>query len=284
MLGRSKNEKMKIVVLLPKLHAGAEIALNALLRKKDLHVTGIVRSDISPWKKKYWKYFWYGLRRAGIFYGALIALTAYLPLWGLAIASLCLWHRKRKWLTTDELIRKYGLKVLDTEDINATESVKTLHSWKPDMMVSLSFDQILRPSALRTSKDALNLHPGILPRYRGLWPIFWKLLRKEKYAGITIHRMTEKIDEGEILALKHFRIRKNDTKVSLTLKSARTGALLLIETLRHLKRGVPKKIRFLRGTPGYNSFPTKTDFDRFFATGKKLFSVRSVVKELLRNY
>src|SRR5690606_38197783 len=145
---------MRIVVLLPKLHAGAELALNQLLRRKDLDIVGVVRSDISPFRRKYWRYVKYGVRRAGVFYGLMIALTAYVPAVGLALASILIWNRRGKWLSVDELIRRHDLKVHDTEDINDLQTIETLRKWHADVFVTVYFDQILKKEVLRLPSTA----------------------------------------------------------------------------------------------------------------------------------
>lgn len=274
---------MRIVLLVPKMHVGAELAMNKLLRRKDLHIIGIIRSDISPLRKKYWRYMVYGVRRAGLFYGLLIAATVYLPLAALAMGSFFIW-RRRRWLRINELVVRHHLKLHDTENINREASLNILKSWKPDILVSLYFNQILKKPALEIpSVAALNMHPGLLPKYRGLWPEFWKLHNREKQAGVTIHRLNEDIDAGEILAQMRFPIKKHDTKFSLALKSARHGSRLLIQTLQKIKIGLPLKPLKIKGLPTYYTFPEKQHFNRFFRQGKKLFSFLGIWKEYERN-
>lgn len=274
---------MKIVVLLPQLHAPSELALNQLVRRKDLEIVGVLRSDISPFRSQYWKYAAYGVGRAGIFYGVLIALTAYLHLIGLGIASLLIWNRRRKWLSVDTLVRRNGIPIHNTSNINSKASRAILKSWQPDILVCLSFDQILKKSVLEIPQTAaLNVHPGLLPQYRGIWPNFWKLHNREKYAGVTIHHMNEQIDRGEVIAQTKFLIRSDDTKFSLALRSAHYGTQLLVQTLDKIKKGIPLVPLKLRGKAKYYSLPTKKHFDNFFARGKKLFSVQEMRREMLR--
>lgn len=271
---------MRIVILIPKLHAGSELALNKLMQRKDLEIIGIVRSDISVFTQKYWRYIKYGIRRAGLFYAILIALIIILEIIGVALAGLLYWNRRRRWRTINQLVKKHNLKLLDTNSINSQETIKILKSWKPDVLVSLSFDQILKKKIIELPKmAALNMHPGILPRYKGIWPEFWKLHNKEKFAGVTIHHMSEKIDEGEIIAQMTYPIKKEDTKLSLALKSARHGANLLGKTLLKLKKG--KKIKPLKpkGKPKTYSLPSRKHFIKFFKKGKKLFSHLTFWKE-----
>ncbi len=274
---------MRIVILLPKLHAGAELAFNKLIKRNDLEIVGVVRSDISFFTKKYWRYARYGVRRSGLFYGIVIALTIYLEFIGIALAGLFLWHRKRRWRTVSNLVKKHNLELHDTENINSAKTIKILKSWEPDVLVSLSFDQILKKKVIEIPKmAALNMHPGLLPRYKGLWPEFWKLHNKEKFAGVTIHHINEKIDEGEIIAQMTYPIKKTDTKVSLGLKSGHKGAKLLAQTLNKMKRGIKMPTLKPKGKPKYYSLPTKKQFEKFFKKGKKLFSSLRFWKEFRR--
>ena len=274
---------MKIVILLPKMHAGAELALNKLIRRPDLEIIGLIRSDISVFSKKYWKYMRYGVRRAGLFYAIVIGLMVYFEFIGVALAGLFYWHRKRSWRTSSKLVQIHNLKLHDTDNINSKKSIQILKSWKPDVIVSLSFDQILNKKVIEIPKiAALNMHPGLLPKYRGIWPNFWKLHNREKYAGVTIHHIAEEVDAGEIIAQMKFPIKEKDSKVSLYLKSAHHGSKLLAKTLAKMKQGVKIKPLKIKGKPKYYSLPNKKQFAAFFARGKKLFNLCLIWKKFGR--
>ncbi len=260
------------MLLIPKLHAGAELALNKIIPEKDIDIVGMVRSDISISTKRYWNYVKFGLRRSGLFYGILIGLLAYTHLLCIFFARLFL-TRTPKWLTLDELIDRYQIPTHNTTNINSKASRACIESWEPDVMVSLYFDQILKSKVIKIPEVAtLNVHPGILPRYRGIWPEFWKLLNEEEYAGVSIHHLIEKIDAGDVIAQEKFVIEKEDTKFSLALKSAQKGSQLLIKVLKKMKAGKKLKPLTLEGTPVYYSLPDKESFDKFHAKGKRLLS------------
>ncbi|EKD93618.1 MAG: formyl transferase-like protein [uncultured bacterium] len=276
---------MKIVILMPTLHPGAELALNEILRKKEVNVIGIVRSDVSFFRKKYWQYVAYGIRRSGIFYGLLIALMAYLHVIGVILASVLWWRRKRRWLTLNEMIENYKLACHDTHNINSPETLKILKKWGPDILVSLYFDQILKKEAIGIAKHAtINMHPGILPKYRGIWPEFWKLYNKEKMAGVTIHHLNEKIDDGTVIGQVQYPIKKGDTRFSLMLKSAQHGTKLLLKTLKKMKSNIHLKPLKLKGKAKYYSLPGREHFTNFHARGKRLFSLMGIWKEIQKRF
>jgi len=264
---------MKVVILTSKLHPAAEFAINKMLKSKDdLEIVGLIVSDISPFTKSYWKYLSYGVKRSGLFYGLLTAIVCYFHLIGFLVSGLLYWWRKRQWLSLPALAATYKIPMHYTQDINSAETIAIIKDLEPDLIVSVYFNQILKTEAIELAKiGTLNLHPGLLPGYRGVWPDFWKLYKGEKQAGITIHYINEKIDEGEILAQHLYPIEENDTKLSLSLKAAHHGSKKLIEVIRQFKLGLKPHPIAGQGKPRYRSFPKRNHFKRFHQKGKRLF-------------
>ena len=129
---------MRTVILIPEMHAGSELALNKLCKSKDLQIVGLISANQG---KRHW--IRYGIRRSGLLYATMIGIMAYLHIVGVLIASLLLWHRKRKWLTVKEIIKKYNIPLHATKDINGEETIKIIRKWKPDLVISLYFNQLL---------------------------------------------------------------------------------------------------------------------------------------------
>jgi methionyl-tRNA formyltransferase len=77
----------------------------------------------------------------------------------------------------------------------------------------------------------LNLHPSLLPKYRGATPVAHALLNQEKQTGITIFKMTQKVDAGPILAQQAIPISPQDTTETLLNKCFKLGAKMLISLL-----------------------------------------------------
>lgn len=266
---------MKIVLLVPKLHAGAELSLNKILVHRDLNIVGIIRSDISIFTKRFWYYIKYGISKSGIFYASLIGFMAYIHLFAIFIARIFSFKKNRKWLKIDELVEKYQIPIHDTQNINSEESKNILKLWNPDIVVSLYFDQILKQDVINIAKQAtLNVHPAILPKYRGLMSDFWSLLNEESTTGVTIHHIVEKLDAGNIIAQEQFPIKKHDSKFSLMIKSAQRGSKLLINILRKLKTGIKLQTTSLEIKSKLYSYPKKENFDQFHQKGKHLFSIK----------
>lgn len=265
---------MRIVILIPKLHAGAELSLNKILAHRDLDIVGIVRSDISIFTKRFWNYIKYGISRSGIFYASLIGFMAYIHLFAIFIARVFSFRKNRKWLKIDELVEKYQIPIYDTQDINSEETIKILKNWDPDIVVSINFDQILKKEVICIAKQAtLNVHPSILSKHRGVMPDFWSLLNEESTTGVTIHHLIEKLDAGDIIAEEQFPIKKHDNRFSLSIKYAQRGSRLLISTLKKLKSGIKFPKISLETKSKLYSLPEKEHFEKFHQKGKKLFSL-----------
>jgi methionyl-tRNA formyltransferase len=125
-----------------------------------------------------------------------------------------------------------GLCVLQPESLRSMEAIAQLRDLEPEVMVVAAFGQILRPGVLDIPPSGvLNVHPSLLPRYRGASPIAGALLAGEEETGVTIMLMDEGMDTGPILAQHTVEIDAEDTTGSLEERLAALGAELLLDTL-----------------------------------------------------
>lgn len=273
---------MRVVLLVPKLNAGAQLALNKVVQQEDIEIVGIVRSDNSFWTKRYWKYLFDGVKRWGVFYAFIVGVFYNLHFFMFFLMGLMWWRKKRrKWLDTEQLAEKYGFKIHDSTNVNNPETLKVIQSWKPDVMVSLYFDQILKKDVIDVpTMTTLNMHPGPLPSYKGLWPCFWQLYNKDKKAMVTVHQINEKVDEGEVFALQQFAIGAQETKFSLLLKTAHHGGHLVVDVLKKMKQGIALKPLRLKGSEKYYSLPKRHHLQRFFAQNRRFFWIPAAFDQI----
>ena len=102
----------------------------------------------------------------------------------------------------------------------------------PDLAVVADYGQIIPKNILDIPKfNFLNVHPSLLPQYRGPSPMQTALLNGDKATGVTIIKLDEKMDHGRIISNFQFPISNLDTSVTLSKKSAGIGAELLIKTI-----------------------------------------------------
>jgi len=127
--------------------------------------------------------------------------------------------------------KKYNISVLQPEKIlNLKSEILNL---KPDLIIIAGFGQILPKEILEIPEyGCLNVHPSLLPKYRGSSPIQCTILNGDKETGVTIILMTEKLDQGDIIAISKFQITNpRITYLKLHNILAGKGANLLLEVI-----------------------------------------------------
>ncbi len=124
------------------------------------------------------------------------------------------------------------------ENPNTPEWIRTIKSFQPDAIFSFYYRSLLTKEILEIpSKGSFNLHGSLLPKFRGRAPINWALLKGENETGITLHRMVEKADAGDILAQKKIEIAEEDTAFTLFKKLVPLTQEILLETVPLIVQG-----------------------------------------------
>ena len=113
--------------------------------------------------------------------------------------------------------------------------VETIERFRPHFVVMAGFMRILTPR-FTSAVEAINLHPSLLPLFKGGNAIEESLRSGMKVGGVTIHRVTAELDSGEILAQRCVPIDENDTLESFTQKIRKVEHALLPETVEKLIR------------------------------------------------
>jgi len=111
-------------------------------------------------------------------------------------------------------------------------------SLKPDLLVSFAYGKIFGPKFLSLfALGGINIHPSLLPKYRGPSPIQAAILNRECVTGISIQRLAEKMDEGDILSVEKLQLTGEETAASLSEIAAKTAAALLPGVLKKIAAG-----------------------------------------------
>lgn len=115
-----------------------------------------------------------------------------------------------------------------------------LSQLNPDLVVVACFPKLLPPSWLAIPKlGCLNLHPSLLPNYRGIAPMFWQFYYGETHTGVTLHFMDEGADTGDIVAQREIKFPDGITSRQADRLTANAGAELLIDALD--QNPIPRK-------------------------------------------
>ena len=129
------------------------------------------------------------------------------------------------------LAKKHGISVLQSDKIEKTE--KDLKKIKPDLFLIAAFGEIIPKKILEIPKyGSLNVHPSLLPKYRGAAPIQFAILNGDNETGVTIIKVSEEMDQGPIIANAKFKLQNLKlTCKDLEKKLAIMGSGLLIKII-----------------------------------------------------
>ncbi|HYT58791.1 MAG TPA: methionyl-tRNA formyltransferase [Haliangiales bacterium] len=136
------------------------------------------------------------------------------------------------------------LPVLQPERARNQSFLDPLARLQPDLIAVAAYGQILPAQILALPRfGCLNVHASLLPRYRGAAPIQWALLNDERETGVTIMKMDQGLDTGDILSQQATRIASDDNAQTLHDRLAALGAELLVKTIPDYVAGkiVPRK-------------------------------------------
>ena len=132
--------------------------------------------------------------------------------------------------------RVLNLKLLFPDNINKDIEINKLEQMKPDIAVVSGYGQILSSKLLRVPKFGfVNLHPSLLPRWRGAAPIERALMAGDKETGVCTIKMIKELDAGPILAKERFLINLDETNSSLSQKLSIIGANQLLDVINNLE-------------------------------------------------
>ncbi len=141
----------------------------------------------------------------------------------------------------EKLAKRKNIPFYQSKNVNSLSFTAKIEQIAPDIVVVVAFGQILSPNFLSIPAIcSLNLHPSLLPRYRGAAPIPWTIIRGDRETGATVQRIEEGVDEGRIIVQEKIPISLEDTAGDLEDRLSLLGAELLLKTIEMIKEGSQK--------------------------------------------
>lgn len=141
----------------------------------------------------------------------------------------------------ERLAKRKNIPFYQSRNVNSPSFITRIEQIAPDIVVVVAFGQILSPDFLSIPAIcSLNLHPSLLPRYRGAAPIPWAIIRGDRETGVTVQRIEEGVDEGRIIVQEKVSISLEDTAGDLEDRLSLLGAELLLKTIKMIKEGSAK--------------------------------------------
>lgn len=131
-----------------------------------------------------------------------------------------------------------GLVVYQPNSLKNDDSYELIKKLNPDIIIVAAYGKILPKNILDYPQyGCVNIHASLLPKYRGAAPIQWAVLNGDKETGITIMKMAEGLDTGDMILVDKTEIGENETSAELFDRLAEQGAVSLLKALDMLENG-----------------------------------------------
>lgn len=182
-------------------------------------------------------------------------------------------YRKLSGKTVKNVFSSRKINIITLNNpINHKDSLAVFRDYKPDVIVSVAGNQIFKKELLSIpAKGCINLHTALLPKYRGLMPVFWAMKNKEEKIGVSVFMMDEGIDSGPILIQKEFMDSGKHSMEEIIKKTKKIGMDSIVEALLKLKNNNYEAYENREDMSTYYGFPTKKDVLEFCAARRRFF-------------
>ncbi len=152
--------------------------------------------------------------------------------------------QKSTYKSYTPLAEKYGVPIFYIEDINSAETFDWLSSLHPDLIIEISWSQLIKKHVLELPRlGTVGMHISLLPKHRGHAPINWALINGEKDWGLSMFYLTERADKGEIIGQEKFQLEFRDTCATAYHKAGLASIKLLRKYLPELENGTAPRIK-----------------------------------------
>ena len=171
--------------------------------------------------------------------------------------------------------------LIGTADINGSQAMQALRAWGPDLLVSVNVNQRIGTEMIGVPPHGvINVHGGLLPKNRGLFPYFWALANGDKETGATVHWVDADFDTGPVLLQQSIPIEPQDTVFSVAVSTAAIGAELTVRAIRLIEQGRAPRTPQDVAAATYHSWPSTADFRRLKRYGHRYGSIAEMWRAL----
>lgn len=133
---------------------------------------------------------------------------------------------------------RLGIPVLQPRTLKDPAVIGALAAYRPDLLVTVAYGRIIPPAVIALPRlGCVNLHPSLLPLYRGASPIQRAVADGATTTGVTVLYMTEELDAGDVILQREVAVGAEETAGELEERLAHEGAALLREAIDLIARG-----------------------------------------------
>ncbi len=179
------------------------------------------------------------------------------------------------------IARRHRLPFHRTEDIMSRETLAFIREQEPDVVVTL-FHQIVRQELIDLPRlGVVNIHPGLIPEFRGIQPYFWELSEGSERAGATVHFIEdESVDRGGVLAQTSYPVPQGISVQRNYYLTCRAAGRLMPRVFAGLESGSLRPAAQDPDSGAYWRWPDSPAFHRLRERGHSLVSWRQLVRLL----
>ena len=187
--------------------------------------------------------------------------------------------------TNANLGKMFDIPVFKIEgSINDEIWLNKINEIKPDLIICIRYAEILKNSLLTIPNGGvINFHPSLLPKYKGMAPIFQALLHNENEIGFSLHYIDEGIDTGKIIKRQKIKTEKNESVSHIAIRAHVVAGYELLSILNNLKKGDKKTEQITQDNGNYFSWPEKKDVKKFMQSNKKYVEFRDFLSLVFYN-
>ncbi len=143
-----------------------------------------------------------------------------------------------------------GVEVIDPSDVNDAAVVDRVRAHGADLLLSVYYTQLFKGALLgAVAGPALNFHPSLLPRHRGVAPLIWAIAEGDEMVGVSVHELTLGVDTGPLVLQRPLPVHPDDTGFELHMKAAALVRSTAAELLRALREGRPLPVPVAQSGP-----------------------------------
>ena len=141
----------------------------------------------------------------------------------------------------EKFSKKNKINFRNPSNLNIDKELKIFKELSPDIAVVVAYGKIIPKNFLAIPKFGfINIHASLLPKWRGAAPIQRAIMNEDKKIGVSIMKISEKLDSGPVLSSKDFELDQKATHGEIEKKLSTIGANLLIESLKNIVSGKSK--------------------------------------------
>ena len=141
-------------------------------------------------------------------------------------------YYNENYIILKETASKYHIGFIKSENVNSAQVQGYLENVKPELIVAVHLRKILHEEIFsQAARGAINVHPSLLPRYRGLSPQHQAILHGDDESGVTVHFIDADVDTGEIIVQKKFPVSEDDYIVDVQVKMLAIYKKIVVEAL-----------------------------------------------------